>query len=227
MSDGWREYHFRWEDRHWFGRAIEHCEFYTRFHRRLWRYLRPGDTLLDIGCGKGYSALYFASLGYPVTGIDPDPASVEEAGVWAKRLDIPARFIVGDIFDDALPDRYRLSYSMGLIEHYPFEDRVRLLTLQGDISDIVVALAPTSHSRRTVEPCPVPWTAQTLTSLKCAFERAGINILDSFGAGDVFSPWDCRVKDVLPHKALQILQDHFSYAMGVAVVGARRDATRS
>lgn len=227
MSEGWREYHSRWENRHWLGRAIEHSEFYIRFHRKLRQHLRPGDSLLDIGCGKGYSALYFASLGYDVTGIDPDPVSVEEASAWANRLDLPARFLVRDIFEYSTPQLYRMSYSMGLIEHYPPEDRVRLLSLQVALSEIVVALAPTCHSKRTVEPCPVPWTPQTIKSLKRTFRQAGMEIIDSFGVGNVFSSLDNRVKDALPHKALEILQDRFSYAMGVAVVGCRRIIARS
>lgn len=33
---------------------------------------RPGETLLDVGCGAGYFAMGFAAQGLGVTGLDPD-----------------------------------------------------------------------------------------------------------------------------------------------------------
>ena len=40
---------------------------------------RPGDTLIDIGCGTGYFARRFALDGHAVTGVDVDPAMVDFA----------------------------------------------------------------------------------------------------------------------------------------------------
>jgi SAM-dependent methyltransferase len=40
---------------------------------------KPGDTLLDIGCGTGYFTRRFASEGFDVTGVDPDPRMLEFA----------------------------------------------------------------------------------------------------------------------------------------------------
>lgn len=222
MEDGWRTYHARWEERHWCDRAMDHWDFYRRFHGKLRRHLRSGDALLDVGSGKGYSAFHFAALGHPVTGIDPDAASVEEANEWARRLSLPARFFVADIFQFSVGERYRLSYSMGLIEHYSPEEAARMLRVQAGMSDLVAALAPTSHSDRTTEPCPVPWTSQTSRSLRRTFRSAGLEVIETFGAGDVSSPWDNRVKNLLPHGMLRILQDRFGYAMGVCAVGKAR-----
>lgn len=221
MADGWREYHSRLEKSHWLVRAMNHWGFNLKFHQKLIAHLRPGESLLDIGSGKGYSALYFAALGHPVTGIDPDPESVAESNEWAARLSLPARFLKEDIFDFVPAEKYRMSYSMGLIEHYPREEASRLLAIQSGLSDLVVALAPTRHSERTIEPCPVPWTPHSRNTLRRLFEGAGLEILDSFGAGNVWSRWDNLVKDALPHAALHFLQNRFSYAMGVAVVGRR------
>ena len=194
-------------------------EFYTVFHRKLRDYLLPGSSILDIGSGKGYSAFYFASLGYHVTGIDTDPLSVEEANAWSERLGLPACFLVADAFSFHPAKPFRLSYSMGLIEHFPPPEQVRFLATQGALSEVVVALAPTSHSERTLPPCTVPWIPQTSGALRKTFARANLSLVDTFGVGDVFSPWDCRLKSVLPHRLFTFLQNHFSYAMGVAVVG--------
>jgi SAM-dependent methyltransferase len=40
---------------------------------------RPGDNLLDVGCGTGWFARRAAADGLRVTGLDPDPASLDFA----------------------------------------------------------------------------------------------------------------------------------------------------
>ena len=222
MEKEWRGYHARWEGSHWLVRAMEHWDFNRKFHRKLAAHLRPGDSLLDIGCGKGYSALYFAAHGHPVTGIDPDPDSVAEANDWAARLSLPARFLVEDIFAYRPGGRFRVSYSMGLIEHFPREQAARMLSIQGNLSDLVVALAPTWHSRRTVEPCAIPWTPQTVRSLRRTFRAAGLEVVETFGAGAVWSRWEGRLAEVLPPMVLHFLQNRASYAMNVVAVGGTR-----
>jgi 2-polyprenyl-3-methyl-5-hydroxy-6-metoxy-1,4-benzoquinol methylase len=201
---------------------MEHWEFNRKFHRKLTAHLRPGDSLLDIGCGKGYSALYFAANGHPVTGIDPDAASVEEANEWAARLSLPARFRVEDIFSYRSEGRFRMSYSMGLIEHFSRDQAARMLSIQGTLSDLVVALAPTWHSLRTVEPCAIPWTPQKTRTMRATFDAAGLEVFETFGAGAVWSRIDGLLAEFLPPAALHFLQNHASYAMNVAVIGGLR-----
>ena len=226
MDEKWREYHSRWEGRHWLVRAMEHWDFYGKFHGKLCRHLRPGDTLLDIGSGKGYSALYFAALGYTVTGIDSDASSVAEANEWALRMELPARFQVCDIFRFHPDRRYRISYSMGLIEHLEPEDAAKLLAIQCESSELIVALAPTWHSERTVEPCSIPWIPQSPATLRRTFAASGLEVIETFGAGDVTSRWDSRLKAVLPYAGLHFLQNRFNYAMNVGAVGRLRTADR-
>src|ERR1700755_2884135 len=50
--------------------------------------LKPGDAVLDLGCGTGMLAIAFARVGMAVTAMDPEPemlaaaqASAESAGV--------------------------------------------------------------------------------------------------------------------------------------------------
>lgn len=225
MNKEWRSYHARSEGSHWLIRAEEHWEFNRKFHRKLIAHLRPGDSLLDVGCGKGYSALYFAAHGHPVMGIDPDPASVEEANAWAKRLSLPARFRVDEIFSFRPKERFRMSYSMGLIEHFPPDQAARMLSIQGDLSSLVVALAPTWHSRRTVEPCAIPWTPQSIRAMRSIFDAAGLKVFEAFGAGTVWSRLEGLLTEFLPPALLHFLQNHASYAMNVAVVGGKKTRT--
>jgi SAM-dependent methyltransferase len=45
--------------------------------------LKPGDAVMDLGCGPGLLAIAFAKLGMRVTGVDPEPDMLAEAGAGA------------------------------------------------------------------------------------------------------------------------------------------------
>jgi ubiquinone/menaquinone biosynthesis C-methylase UbiE len=69
--------------------------------------LSPGQTLADLGCGRGGPGLWLArETGVSLVGVDFSPVAIDQAtrraalfGVTAK-----ARFVVGDLTDTALPD---------------------------------------------------------------------------------------------------------------------------
>ena len=56
--------------------------------------LKPGDSLLDLGCGPGLYASRFARAGFRVTGVDYSRRSIEYASSYAKEnnLDIAYRY---------------------------------------------------------------------------------------------------------------------------------------
>lgn len=47
--------------------------------RRLLQVASEGQALLDVGCGTGHWASFFAEMGYRVTGVDTAPAMIEVA----------------------------------------------------------------------------------------------------------------------------------------------------
>jgi cyclopropane fatty-acyl-phospholipid synthase-like methyltransferase len=68
-------------------------------------------SVLDVGCGTGENALYFASLGHDVWGVDSAPLAIERAQRKAAERGLSARFLVQDalalqdlgrIFDNAI-----------------------------------------------------------------------------------------------------------------------------
>ena len=56
-------------------------------------------SVLDVGCGTGENALYFASLGHEVWGIDSAPLAIERAQRKAAERGLSAQFLVHDALD--------------------------------------------------------------------------------------------------------------------------------
>lgn len=67
-----------------------------------WLALRPGENVLDLGCGLGFNSTAMAARGARVTGIDPEGHLLEQA-----RLICPEGiFIPAGLFDPALEGNF-------------------------------------------------------------------------------------------------------------------------
>jgi SAM-dependent methyltransferase len=67
--------------------------------RLIERVVTRGAYVLDCGCGRGGDLHKWSSVGALVIGVDPDPASIEEARVRKHDMNIKTvQFDVGDIF---------------------------------------------------------------------------------------------------------------------------------
>jgi SAM-dependent methyltransferase len=64
--------------------------------------VRPGDRVLDAGCGSGHWAVALAGRGFAVAGVDLSPALIERATAHAARAGVSVDLRVGDLA--ALPD---------------------------------------------------------------------------------------------------------------------------
>jgi SAM-dependent methyltransferase len=56
-------------------------------------------SILDLGCGTGENALYLASLGHEIWGIDSSPNAIAKAKRKAKERHLEARFLVRDALE--------------------------------------------------------------------------------------------------------------------------------
>ena len=100
--------------------------------------LRPGDSLLDVGCGPGTITADLAGrVGGEVLGIDPGASVVEEA-----RRDFPdVRFEVGDLFE--LESTWDVVHAHQVLQH--LSDPVAALRQMGRLARRIVAVRDSDY----------------------------------------------------------------------------------
>ncbi len=85
-----------------------------------------GGDVLDVGCGTGENALYLASRGHTVWGIDFVPTAIERARAKAKERGIDVRFQVGDALKlSELGRTFDAVIDSGLFHTFSDEDRAK------------------------------------------------------------------------------------------------------
>jgi len=103
---------------------------HQRFLDEIAQYFPDSGLVLDVGCGYGIFAQYYATL-FPqlsIRGIDISPGRVEKATAAAHRLGLAnVEFRVGDARDFACREAIHGAYMMDLIHHIPEEAVFRLV----------------------------------------------------------------------------------------------------
>ncbi|MCK4718701.1 MAG: class I SAM-dependent methyltransferase, partial [Thermoplasmata archaeon] len=90
--------------------------------------LPPGSRVLDIGSGNGRNAIYLASLGHKVIGVDVVPEMVDVANKRAAQLDLILEFVVGDARELAFEEEMDGVVCIAALHHLPSpEDRSRAM----------------------------------------------------------------------------------------------------
>lgn len=83
-------------------------------------------SILDVGCGTGDNALFFAERGHKVTGIDYLERPIALAKQKAKERGLEANFLVMDALHlDELPELFDSAIDCGLFHVFSDEDRAR------------------------------------------------------------------------------------------------------
>lgn len=74
--------------------------------------------ILDIGCGEGFYAIYLASKGFNVTGVDVSEKAIEYAKENAAKQGVKIKFIAMDITDlDKLDEKFDFIFEWALLHH--------------------------------------------------------------------------------------------------------------
>jgi len=121
------------------GNIMEHSPFIAT----IARFVKPGDKVLEIGSGTGVIGWPLAQGGVKVISVDNDPEVLKQAQVNASLLGADIEFQEADAFHLPFDNReFRVSFSLGLLEHFSDEDIGRLVFCHQRVADVVVVGFP-------------------------------------------------------------------------------------
>ena len=76
--------------------------------------------LLDIGCGEGRNAVFFARNGYDVTAFDLSPKGVEKTKALAEKAGVHINAFEADLLTYRLEESFDILFSTGVFHYVPF-----------------------------------------------------------------------------------------------------------
>lgn len=82
--------------------------------------------VLDMGCGEGKDAVFFARCGYAVTAFDISKQGIEKAKKLAAHNNVEVQFFKADIFDYRPDAEYDIIFSSGMLHFVPLAERKEL-----------------------------------------------------------------------------------------------------
>ena len=109
---------------------------------RVIEIIRPSSDfhpkLLDLGCGEGRNAVYFAKHGFVVFGLDVSLPGLEKTRRYAEEVGVHVETIHADIINYELEDTYDVIFSTGTLQYLPPEVRSQSLQNYKDCTIICV-----------------------------------------------------------------------------------------
>ncbi len=84
--------------------------------------------LLDLGCGEGRNAVFFARNGYDVTAFDLADAGVEKTKKLADKSGVNVNVFKANINEYRLADKFDIIFSVGSLHYIPQEVREDIFT---------------------------------------------------------------------------------------------------
>jgi 2-polyprenyl-3-methyl-5-hydroxy-6-metoxy-1,4-benzoquinol methylase len=173
---------------------------YARVSSRV----KAGGRILEVGCGLGANAVWFAAHGYEVIGVDYRPQLVEAARAITAELRIDCSFEVADAFDLSAHRGFDLAVSFGVVEHWKRPDTVRALREQAASARQVVAIVPTPNTRYTGEITDEHFYSRR--QMREIFLEAGLSDVASYCYGTVPSRLYRTAEWLLPGPGLKALR---------------------
>ena len=109
--------------------------------------IKPSAAILEVGCGSGLTAVLLASIGYRVTAIDTNAEIIQKLkqfelvfpNVFFQQMDMFHLKFVNKNFD--------VSFSQGVLEHYPDDDIVWELVEQKRVAETIIVDVPNGKGK--------------------------------------------------------------------------------
>lgn len=104
--------------------------------------------IIELGCGTGYNTLKLTSLFQTekVTLVDFNPNMLDLAQKTLSSLNCGKEFLPQDLFSLDLSEKYNIVHSQGLLEHFTFEQKRKLIRLHKELlaaDGVVIIMVPT------------------------------------------------------------------------------------
>jgi len=120
--------------------------------------LLPPDKplkLLDIGCGEGKDAVFFARCGYDVSAFDISEAGLDKAKRLAEKAKVNVRLFRANMWDYRLDEKYDIIYSSGVLHYIKHELRDEIIqNYKTNINDGGIAALHVFVDKPFVAPAP-------------------------------------------------------------------------
>ncbi len=94
--------------------------------------LMPADkprTLLEIGCGDGEAAVFFARNGYIVSAFDISEAAIKKSEALAQSVGVDVNFFRADLLTYKIESKFDIIYSSGVAQYVPPAERKRFFEM--------------------------------------------------------------------------------------------------
>ena len=90
--------------------------------------IRPGDSLIEMGCGSGHLSACLAQKGYKVTLVDFSAVALEKAKQTFREYGLQGEFILADLFklDETIPV-HDCAWNSGVMEHFGDAELIALM----------------------------------------------------------------------------------------------------
>ncbi len=111
--------------------------------------------VLDIGCGEGKDAVFFAKCGYAVTAFDIAEQGIEKAKRLAEYNKVDVNFFKADLFDYRPDSEYDIVFSSGVLHFIRQTERKELFdSLKAHTADSGINALNVFVKKPFIEPAP-------------------------------------------------------------------------
>ncbi len=104
--------------------------------------------ILEVGVGTASMSIFMSHLGLEVTSIDSNEEILNQANIFARKLNEKVCFILCDAFELSKkfkPKEFDIIFSQGFFEHFQDEQIVRLLEEQLKVGKAVIFSVPSKY----------------------------------------------------------------------------------